>query len=123
MTAAEKRADDRLAAADPRWRERRNQLTREPAPSAAVAKAALLLVGDGAAVAIAWDPIHQRIPHRTATGHGPHALQLLGLARRYRIPVHRDAALVRDLVEQRGDVPESSWARLAEIVAATSGRQ
>jgi flagellar biosynthesis protein FlhB len=122
MTPAEKRSDDRLAAADPRWRDRRRQLTREPAPSTAVAGAVLLLLGDDAAIAIEWDPVRQPIPHRTATARGPRAMQLLGLARRYRVPVHRDVELARSLAEHLGAVPEPAWARLAEIVAATRGR-
>jgi flagellar biosynthesis protein FlhB len=123
MTPAEKRADDRLAAADLRWRARRAELARGPAPQAVVASAALLLLGDDRAVAIAWDPARQPVPSRAAAGRGARATQLLGLARRYRIPVHRDPELAAALAEAEGPVPEAAWPRLAEIVAAvTRGR-
>lgn len=142
MTAAEKREDDRLAAADPRWRQRRMQLARESnrrdAPGAstnprggvaentavprdAIAGASLLLLGDDVAVAIAWDPVHRPVPLRTATGGGPGATQLLGLARRFAVPVHRDAPLARVLAGD-GPVPEAHWPRIAEIIAAVRGR-
>jgi flagellar biosynthesis protein FlhB len=121
MTAAEKREDDRLAGADPRWRARRAQIQRGPIASEAVAGASLLLLGDDAAVAVAWDPARRPIPIRTATGRGPRATQLLGLARRYRIAVHRDPALAAQLVDGDGPIPEPHWPRLAEIVAATRG--
>jgi len=136
MTAAEKREDDRLAAADPRWRQRRAQLAREShraanrvtagasaatAPREAIAGATLLLLGDDLAVAIAWDPVHRPVPLRTATGRGPAATQLLGLARRFAVPVHRDAPLAR-LLAGDGPVPEAHWPRIAEIVAAVRGR-
>jgi flagellar biosynthesis protein FlhB len=81
----------------------------------------LLLLGDDLAVAIAWDPIHRPVPLRVATGRGPGATQLLGLARRRAIPVHRDAQLAR-LLASDGPVPEPHWPRIAEIVAAVRGR-
>jgi flagellar biosynthesis protein FlhB len=118
MTIAEKREDDRIAAADPRWRARRAALARDPVPSHAVARAALVLLGDDIAVAIAWDPRYQPVPVRTITGRRARATQLLGLARRHRIAVHRDAQLASALVDGDGPVPEALWARLAEIVAA-----
>ncbi|HEX2685833.1 MAG TPA: EscU/YscU/HrcU family type III secretion system export apparatus switch protein [Kofleriaceae bacterium] len=98
MTPAEKRQDDRLAGADPRWRARRAAIQRGLGPNDAVAGASVLLVGDDTAVAIAWDPVRRPIPIRTATGRGPRASQLLGLARRYRIAVHRDPVLAATLV-------------------------
>jgi flagellar biosynthesis protein FlhB len=122
MTPAEKREDDRLAGADPRWRARRAAVLRGPSASDAVAGASLVLLGDDAAVAVAWDPMRRPIPIRTATGRGPRATQLLGLARRYRIAVHRDPALAAALVDGDGPIPELHWPRLAEIVAATRGR-
>jgi type III secretion system FlhB-like substrate exporter len=45
-------------------------------------------------------------------------MQLIGLARRHRVAVHRDADLAARLVEHEGPVPEAEWARLAELVAA-----
>jgi flagellar biosynthesis protein FlhB len=120
MTAQEKREDDRLAAADPRWRAYRAKLTRSDDNAAlrdAMAAAAVLVLGDAVAVAIAWDPIRQPVPASTATGRGPRATQLLGLARRFAVPVHRDAPLAAQLVAG-GTVPEPLWPRLAEIVAA-----
>jgi flagellar biosynthesis protein FlhB len=122
MTSAEKRDDDRLAGADPRWRARRAAAQRGPTASDAIAGASVLVLGDAAAVAVAWDPVHRPIPVRTATGRGPRATQLLGLARRHRIAVHRDPALAVALVDGDGPVPEPHWPRLAEIVAATRGR-
>jgi flagellar biosynthesis protein FlhB len=118
MTVTEKREDDRLAAADPRWRAQRAALMRGPSPSAAVARASLLLLGDDVAVAIAWDARRQPIPLRTITGRRAHATQLLGLARRHRIAVHRDAQLAAALADGEGPVPDIHWSRLAEIIAA-----
>jgi flagellar biosynthesis protein FlhB len=122
MTPAEKRSDERLAAADPRWRARHRELARASGPADAVAAAALLLLGDDTAVAIAWDITRRPVPARLATGRGARARQLLGLARRYRVPVHRDDALAARLVEGEGPVPERAWPHLAEIIAAVRGR-
>jgi flagellar biosynthesis protein FlhB len=110
MTAREKREDERLAGIDPRWRRTREE------PSS-VAGATLLVLGDDIAVAVAWDPIRRPIPTRTAAGRAAKATQLLALARRHAIPVHRDAALARRLFDT-GPVPEAHWPRLAEIIAA-----
>ena len=118
MTTTEKREDDRLAAADPRWRALRDSLARGPSASPAVARAALVLLGDDIAVALAWDPRRQPIPVRTITGRRARATQLLGLARRHRVAVHRDAQLAAALVDGDGPVPAAHWARLAEIIAA-----
>jgi flagellar biosynthesis protein FlhB len=122
MTSADKREDDRLAGTDPRWRARRAAARRGPTAATAVAGASVLVLGDGAAVAVAWDPVRRPIPIRTATGRGPRATQLLGLARRHRIAVHRDPALATALVDDDGPVPEPHWPRLAEIIAATRGQ-
>jgi flagellar biosynthesis protein FlhB len=118
MTVTEKREDDRLAAADPRWRAQRLALARGPSASDAVAGAALVLLGDDTAVAIAWDARRQPVPLRTITGRGARATQLLGLARRHRVAVHRDPALAAALVGADGPVPDPYWAQLAEIIAA-----
>jgi type III secretory pathway component EscU len=117
MTAAEKREDDRMASADPRWRRLALRLSREPDPRAELARATLLVLGDDAAVAIAFDPLRQPTPTRVAVGKGPRATQLLALARRYRLPIHRDVALTASLVERTGAVPEAHWPRLADLVA------
>jgi flagellar biosynthesis protein FlhB len=122
MTSAEKREDDRLAGADPRWRARRDAIQRGPSAADAIAGASVLVLGDDIAVVIAWDPTRRPIPVRTATGRGPRATQLLGLARRHRLAVHRDPRLAAALVDGDGPVPEPHWPRLAEIVAATRGR-
>lgn len=121
MTAQQKREDDRLAAADPRWRAYRAKLARG-APADVVAGAAVLVLGDDLAVAIAWDPVHRPVPQRVAWGRGARATQLLGLARRYGAPVHRDPQLARALAGD-GAVPEPVWPRVAEIVAAVSSRR
>jgi type III secretory pathway component EscU len=115
MPAREKRDDDRLAGADPRWR--RHRRTRDPDPAEALAGSTLLVLGDGIAVAIAWDPVRRPIPTRTATGRGPRSTQLLALARRYELPIHRDVTLARSLIEPLGPIPERHWPRLAELVA------
>jgi flagellar biosynthetic protein FlhB len=122
MTSTEKREDDRLAGADPRWRARRAAALRGPRVADAIAGASLLVLGDDIAVAIAWDPHRRPIPVRTATGRGPRATQLLGLARRHRVAVHRDPALAAALVTGDGPVPEPHWPRLADVIAATRGR-
>ena len=122
MTPAELREDIRLAGADPRWRAQRAAARRASESADGVARALLLVLGDSAAVAIAWDPPRRPVPVRTATGVGPIATQLLGLARRHRIAVHRDPALAAALVHGDGPVPESHWPRVAEIIAAVRGR-
>jgi flagellar biosynthesis protein FlhB len=126
MTAQEKRADDRLAAADPRWRAYRTRLARsgseDTATRDAVAGARVLVLGDDLAVAIAWDAVHQPVPLRTATGRGPRATQLLGLARRFGIAVQRDQQLATQLAGAAA-VPEPLWPRVAEIVAAVASRR
>jgi flagellar biosynthetic protein FlhB len=122
MTPAEQREDTRLAGADRRWRAHRSAVRRGVDPATAVAGASLLVLGDSTAVAVAWDAALRPIPVRTAVGVGPLATQLLGLARRHRIPVHRDPALAAALVNGDGPVPERYWPRIAEIIAATRGR-
>jgi len=114
MTAAEKREDDRLAGVDPRWRRRRRPADATPS----LAGATLLVLGDDIAVAIAWDPRRRPVPERLARGRRARATQLLGLARRDRIPVHRDEPLARALLDADGPVPREHWPRLAEIVAS-----
>ncbi len=122
MTAREKREDDRLGAADPRWQALRRKASRAGSPDHAIAGSTLLLLGDDAAVAIAWDPVRRPVPLRTVAGRRARATQLLGLARRYQLPVHRDPPLVELLVGREGPVPERHWARPAEIVAALTRR-
>ncbi len=122
MTAAEKREDERMAGADPRWRAERARFTRGPSVRDAVAGASVVLLGDGVAVAVAWDPVRRPVPVRTASGRDARATQILGLARRHGIAVHRDPELALALVDGEGPVPEATWARLAEIIAATARR-
>lgn len=123
MTPTEKREDDRLAAADPRWKAHRAALAKGPAVADAVARAAVVLLGDDTAVGIAWDPTRQPVPLRTATGRAARATQILALARRHRIPVHRDAALTVALVDGDGPVPDVHWRKLADIIAAVGSRR
>lgn len=118
MTRDEKREDDRLSAADPRWRAHRLSILRGGGLSNAVARSAVVLVGDDIAIAIAWDAVRQPIPVRVATGRRARATQLIGLARRHHIAVHRDAELAARLVDHEGPVPDAEWPRLAELVAA-----
>jgi flagellar biosynthesis protein FlhB len=113
MTAAEKRDDDRLAGADPRWRRR----ARDAAATPALAGAVVVLVGDDVAVAIAWDPARRPVPARVAVGRGTRARQIIGRARQSAIAVRREDALAKALVDRDGPVPERHWPRLAEIVA------
>ncbi|MGE0396292.1 MAG: EscU/YscU/HrcU family type III secretion system export apparatus switch protein [Kofleriaceae bacterium] len=122
MTPEEQREDARLAGADPRWRARREKLARGDSPRDAVAGASVLVLGDGVAVAVAWDPVRRPVPTRTASGRAARATQLLGLARRHSIAVHRDAELATLLATGDGPVPERHWPRLAEIVAAVRRR-
>jgi type III secretion system FlhB-like substrate exporter len=117
MSSHDKREDDRLAGLDPRWRAYRASALRT-SPAEAVAGATVLVLGDDAAVAIAWDPARRPIPTRTATGRAALATQLLGLARRHRVPVHRDPVLAAALATATGPVPEPHRPRLAEIIAA-----
>ncbi len=122
MTAAEKQEDERLSGADPRWRTRRAEVARGPSVRDAVAGSSLVLLADGIAVAVAWDPVRRPIPVRTAIGRDARATQILGLARRHGIAVHRDPEFALALAEGDGPVPEARWARLAEIIAATGRR-
>ncbi len=117
MSSHDKREDDRLAGLDPRWRAYRARAQRT-SPAEAVAGATVLVLGDDAAVAIAWDPARRPVPTRTATGRAALSTQLLGLARHHRVPVHRDPALAAALASATGPVPEPHRARLAEIIAA-----
>jgi flagellar biosynthesis protein FlhB len=112
MTAREKREDERLASGDPRWRAERTRAQRVPE----LAGATLLVLGDGVAAAIAWDPVRRPVPIAIAHGRGARATQLLALARRHGVPVHREHALA-DKLEQ-GAIDDRHWPRLAEIVAA-----
>lgn len=118
MTSAEKREDDRLAAADPRWAQHRAALSRAPTAEPAVRDAAVVLIGDASAIAIAWDPLRRPIPTCAASGRGARASQLVGLARRHGVAIHRDPGLVAALGDSLGPVPEAQWARLADVIAA-----
>ena len=91
--------------------------------ASAIAGSSVLLLGDGVAVAIAWDPAHRPVPTTTAIGRAAHATQLLGLARRHAIAVHRGPELTAALATTVGAVPEATWPRLAEIIAATRARR
>ncbi len=122
MTATDKREDERMAGPDPRWRAERARLSRGPSVRDAVAGASVVLLGDGVAVAVAWDPVRRPVPVRTASGRDARATQILGLARRHGISVHRDPVLALALVDGDGPIPEVRWPRLAEIIAATRHR-
>jgi type III secretion system FlhB-like substrate exporter len=125
MTRDEKREDDRIAAADPRWRAQRLAVLRGPAPQDAVARAAVVVLGDDVAVAIAWDPTRQPVPTRVASGRRARSTQLVALARRYGVPVHRDARLAARLASAAsgdGPVAAGEWPALAELVAAVRHR-
>jgi flagellar biosynthesis protein FlhB len=113
MTAAEKREDDRLAAADPRWARQRSALARPSLEGATV-----LVLGDDVAVAIAWHARRRPTPARIAIGRRAYATQLVGLARRHGVPVHRDATLAASLAGAEGPVPAADWPALATVVAA-----
>jgi flagellar biosynthesis protein FlhB len=62
--------------------------------------------------------VRRPVPIRTAAGRDARATQLVALARRHRIPIHRDSSLAISLAEADGAVPEAHWPRLAEIIAA-----
>ncbi|MFT3691539.1 MAG: EscU/YscU/HrcU family type III secretion system export apparatus switch protein [Kofleriaceae bacterium] len=124
MTASEKKEDDRRSAADPRWARARSLLDRAPegeALSNLVAGSSVVVIGDDTAVVIAWDALRRPIPTRIAVGRRARATQLIGLARRHRIAVHRAPELARVLVGEDGPVPEVHWRALAEVLAATRG--
>lgn len=123
MTTTEKREDDRLSSADPRWARQRALVAGDASTSGialsnTVAGAAVIILGDDLALAIAWDPTRRPIPTRIAVGRRARATQLVGLARRHRIAVHRDAALARALGDGEGPVPELHWRALADVLAA-----
>lgn len=123
MTTTEKREDDRLSAADPRWARQRALAAGDAsseglALSNAVAACAVVILGDDLAVAIAWDATRRPIPTRVAIGRRARATQLVGLARRHRIAVHRDPALARALGDGEGPVPDARWRDLADVLVA-----
>jgi flagellar biosynthetic protein FlhB len=119
MTTTDKRDDDRLAAADPRWRERRRALARRAEPATEMPGASLLVLGDGVAAAVAWDAVRRPVPARVVAGAGARVTQLVALARRHRVPVHRDPTLARALARgDDGPVDRELWPRLAEVIAA-----
>jgi flagellar biosynthesis protein FlhB len=123
MTTAEKREDDRMASADPRWARQRALIGGDAsmtgvALSNAVASSVVVILGDDLAIAIAWDPTRRPIPTRVAVGRRARATQLVGLARRHRVAVHRDLALARALGDGEGPVPEIRWRTLADVLAA-----
>lgn len=122
MTPAEQREDQRLSGADPRWRARREKLARGEPVRDAIAGASVLVLGDGLAVAVAWDPVRRPVPTRMATGRAARATQLLGLARRHSIAVHRDTELATLLATGEGPIPERHWPHLADVIAATRRR-
>src|SRR5262249_59622237 len=105
MTSAEKRKDDRLSAAAPRWARQRELSARTPS----IETASVVLLGDDLAIAIAWDPLRRPIPTRLAAGRRARATQLVGLARRHAIAVHRDAALANALGDGEGPIPDRHW--------------
>jgi flagellar biosynthesis protein FlhB len=121
MTAREHRDDERQAGLDPRWRAARGRAT-ELSPRQMMAVAAVLVVADGAAVAIAWDPARRPIPTRLVVGRGAQRAQLVGLARQLRIPIHSEPALATALADRDGPVPAAQWPRLAEVIAAVRAR-
>jgi flagellar biosynthesis protein FlhB len=124
MTAAEKREDERLAAADPRWRRARAAAARGDDVAEAVRGATLLVVGDRVAAAVVWDAVRRPVPVCVATGRGARAHQLLALARHHGVAIHRDTVLATALVgDADGSVAQVRWPRLAEIVAAVQGRR
>ncbi len=123
MTSTEKREDDRLTGADPRWARQRSLLARDTASegaalATAVAGCAVVILGDDLAIAIAWDATKRPIPTRIALGRRARATQLVGLARRHRIAVHRDPLLARALGDGEGPVPEGRWRSLADVLVA-----
>ena len=123
MTTTEKREDDRLSAADPRWARQRALAGGDASSDGfalanAVAACAVVILGDDLAVAIAWDATRRPIPTRVAVGRRARATQLVGLARRHRIAVHRDASLARALGDGEGPVPDARWRDLADVLVA-----
>lgn len=121
MTAREQRDDARASGLDPRWKARLRQVPAAD-PAVTVPGSTLVILGDDVAVAIAWDPLRRPIPVRTAVGRRARASQLVALARRHRLPVHRDPALAAALVGEVGPLPEAHWPRVAELVAARADR-
>lgn len=117
MTSREQRDDARASGLDPRWKARLRQVPAAD-PAVAVPGSTLVILGDEVAVAVAWDPLRRPIPVRTAVGRRARASQLVALARRHRLPVHRDPMLAAELAGDVGPIPEPHWPRVAELVAA-----
>ncbi len=134
MSATEKREDDRLAGADPRWRQARASAARRSHPRAdddigdAVRGASLVIRGEGIAAAISWHAVLRPIPTRLVAGRGARATQLLALARHHGVAIHTDTALAVSLAaDADGPIAPAHWHRLAGVVAAvqrgTRGRR
>lgn len=73
----------------------------------------------GAAVALRYVPGEDRLPDITARGRGAIAAQILQLAARHDIPVHRDEALASILtrLDPGMPIPAAAFAAVAEILA------
>jgi len=122
QTAAERREE--LATAGAAQHRRRHDgfagVHVAASPAGAVRRARVVLTDGSRAVALA---IRGDAPEVTACGRGADAFELLALARRYDVPLHRDAALVAALVDSGlGRAPAATWPALAELVAALAPR-
>jgi flagellar biosynthesis protein len=71
------------------------------------------------AIALGYNPDHDRAPKILAKGAGPIAETILNIARKNGVHIHEDEALVRSLyvLELGQEVPENFYVAIAEILA------
>ena len=116
MTPRELADERRETEADPRWRRAR---ARAAADDDAVRTATVVVVADDLAAALAWHPRWQPVPRITAAARGRAALRLAALARRHRVPLHRDPPLATALAALPGRLaPDHLHPALARVIAA-----
>jgi flagellar biosynthesis protein FlhB len=118
MSARDLRDERRETEADPRWLRAR---ARADDDDLAVRTALVVVVADDLAAALAWHPRWQPVPHITAAARGRAALRLTALARRHRIPIHRDVPLATELATLSGrPAPDHLHPALARLIVAVS---
>lgn len=71
------------------------------------------------AIALRYQPHHDRAPRVTAKGRGKRAEQIIQLAKEHGIPIQEDASLVSILsqLELNEQIPEELYRIVAEILA------
>ena len=120
MSARDLRDERRETEADPRWRRARARAHADD-DDLAVRTALVVVVADDLAAALAWHPRWQPVPLVTTAARGRAALRLIALARRHKIPLHRDPALAAELAPLAGrSAPDHLHPALARLIVAVT---